>query len=600
MSGIAYSPMDRMIAVRTVSALLNTGTPLPVACARAQVSRASYDRWSARLQERGDLRSDFHRCGRDPKFVLTQRETAALRKLSLEKESMRLAIELFASSPECRPETREQIFAILDHAAAVRRVPAWPRSIMRAAHVTKAERAAFRGPKASTGEEMVTRRDMTIIDESGRRLPMLPNMIWESDDMSANEPFSYMDADLGRVTTGRQVLCTVDVFSAAWLAASPLGRQKDAYRVEDIMDHMADTVAQHGLPQIWRLERGAWENNAIDGIPLKQPAPTGVERWGGLGEIIKIVRSWKSKQKGTVEVGFDFLQSLMAHQSESIGRYRGEFENATRLNRLANAGDISSAGAFWGIAECADGFASAMAVANARAKERRSFGRDVVTPDDLRATAIATPCPDEELWRFLPVKREAVVRGGHVEFSVPHYPLPFSFRVNGEVNGLHLDNGYRVLVAFHPGRPDEGCHIFNGEIGTRNRENFRFGESLLLAPMAADAPQVNLSREGKELTARKKAGAAVRSSFRSIVGTGRRATRSETARDGYGDRSEIISRGAGSPDSSTAAPRGANGVTTCPSGKPSRESRPPTPEPDFDEIDRMEREAFRRGDLIHT
>ena len=108
-----------------------------------------------------------------------------------------------------------------------------------------------------------------FIQDGDTRLLMAPNSIWESDDMSLNEPFRYRDLETGEIQAGRQTLCTLDVYSAAWLGAQPLGRVRDAYRVEDIADHMRECVLQHGMPLIWRLERGVWENNFIDGIEIE-------------------------------------------------------------------------------------------------------------------------------------------------------------------------------------------------------------------------------------------------------------------------------------------------------------------------------------------
>ena len=125
-----------------------------------------------------------------------------------------------------------------------------------------------------------------------------------------------------------------------------------------------------------------------------------------------------------------------------------------------------------------------------------------------------------------------------IEMTVNHYPFPFRFAVNGVVDGLHITQGHRVLVAFHPGRPEEGCHVFNAEPSNdRNREGWKFGELMLIAQMAADAPQFSFTEREKSLHRRKNASAAVSTEFRAIGGGAQPHKRSE-ARDGNGNRAE--------------------------------------------------------------
>jgi hypothetical protein len=172
---------------------------------------------------------------------------------------------------------------------------------------------------------------------------------------------------------------------------------------------------------------------------------------------------------------------------------------------------------------------------------RRAFGKRPVVPDDLFRLAVRRECPASELWRFLPVKRIATVRQGALEMSVNHYPMPFRFRVNGAPGSdLYIEHGYKVLVAFHPGKPEQGCHVFNAETGTNNRDGHRFGAPLLIAPMAEDAPQFSLSRSEQDAFAmRRRAAAAVRTEFRAIMPAGRRAQGASIARDGRGNTVEI-------------------------------------------------------------
>ncbi len=516
----------------------------------ANAIRKSLKRRFGQWKSEGDLKDGRRgQSGRKTKFELSADETYALRALNLKKDSLSLAIELFASHRACSPGTRALILSEMDRASDLGIDPSWPMSLRRAGEVSGEERALFRGDKAFQKYAICDQRGMFFVDEVGEKRQLLPNTIWESDDMSLNEPFSFVNPDNGAIEIGRQVLATIDVYSANWLGVSPIGRTRDAYRIEDIADHALGCVVQNGLPMMWRLERGIWENQFFNGVPLRDG-----QLWGGIDSIIRIERVFTPRGKGLIESSFNFLQRLLAHESTSIGRKRGEFQAATKLMSAAQRGNAAAAAAFWDISAAADGLEQAMLAANLRPKQRESFGSKKVVPADLYRTAVRRDCSNEELWRFCPVKREATVRRGFLTMPVPHYPLPFRFRVNG-ISDLYLEEGYRVLVAFHPGHPERGCHVFNGDDTARNRSAIPIGERLLMAEMAEDSPQVNFSPDDLTYRARKNANAAVRSEFRAIVRAGQTANRVSTARDGFG---QTATRMTG--PMSEAAERGAIGA----------------------------------------
>lgn len=488
----------------------------------------SFQRKYSQWLDKGNLAPERNgKCGRPLKFALTKQESDRLRLLHLQKESLPLAIERFARDPICRHETKELINVELDRAARERRLPNWPLSLRSAAYVSAELQAQFRGKKHAQKFEVIGRRG-NWWEDKGTKYPLLPNSLFESDDSSVNQPFQYTDPETGKLQLGRQALFTQDVFSAAWLGVSPIGRERDAYRIEDQADHISDTVLAHGLPLAWRFERGPWENKFIDGVKLSDGS-----RWGGLDALFHVFHCFKPRAKGLIESSFNLLQSLMAHESTTIGRSRGEFETATKLFLSGGKGNDRAAAHFWDIARAAEGLRSAMNCFNERPKKRRAHGRETTAPADLRRGVVPRLCPEKEMWRFLPIKRAATIRGGCIECSVEHYPMPFRFRVNGE--GPYLERGYSVLIAFHPGRPEEGCHVFNADRSERNRDRIPFGEPLLLAPMAPDAPQFSLQPDQRQFVARKNANAAVRSEFRAIAATGKTGRSVSTGRDGWGN-----------------------------------------------------------------
>lgn len=550
--------------LREARGRLAEGERLPAVASALGMNKPTLWRWLREFGEVGDLEASacaarFDRCGRLGVHPLTQEEALALRGHVLAKSSkgylrFGLAVEQFATHPACRPETRAFIAAELDAAAALGREARWPSGWRRAAYPTRQEAGLFRGRKAALSTQQTTRRAMEWVDESGTRHPVGPHTLWEMDDMSINEPAASVDPETGERLISRQVLFTQDVYSAAMLGFSQVARDRDAYRIEDVADHVRHSFAAHGMPVLLRLEMGSiWAGQFFHGFVPQVPGWTQEERWGGLDPLVRVVNTHQSKGKGGIEGAFNLVQAMGAHQSLSIGRSRGEFEGATRALLRQEVEQ------FWSLGKAEDGLARVMEWFNHRPKVREAMGKTPVVPADLLRGAKGAPVPAGEAWRLLPVKRLATVRGGHVQLSVDHYAQPFRFQVNG-VGEAHLDHGYRVLVAFHPARPEEGCQVFNAELGSRNRDGLRRGEWIMTAPSAAWAPQVDLSGRA-DFSGRRKASAAVVRTFRAVGQTLREAT----IQDGRG---KVVRMQSGQQ---AEAPQGAGGRSAAPDGT----QRPP-------------------------
>lgn len=488
-------------------------------------SRSNLDRYLIAYLGGGEeaLTPNWRNCGREPKCALTEHEALILKGLIMAKSTQEalhvaLAIELFRFHEACLPTTRIFIEQELDRAAQRRRLPTWPPSWRRAAYPTKQELAKFHGTKQSMVVEHMDRRSMTIVEVGDVVVPMQPHSIWEMDDASDNAPRISIDPATGKTSLNRQTLWTQDVFSGAMLGFTDVARDGDAYRGEDVADHVANSVRSHGRPKILRLEMGKiWNGSFFHGIlPDDVPGWPEDEYWGGLDPIIKIENVHNSKGKGAVEASFNLLQTMLAHEAMDIGRFAGDYEVASKLQTAAKrSGKIDPR--FWTAAQSAEKKYEICQWFNSRPKQRHAFGKDTVAPNDLLRGAKGDQMPDDQWWRFMPVKQTATVRGGHVEISLKQYQFPFRFTVNGTTDGVHLDHGYRVLVAFHPGRPEEGCFIFNAELGARNREGYRRAEFICIAPVSVLKPQVSYSAH-PSFDARKKASATVNRDYRATVG----------------------------------------------------------------------------------
>lgn len=525
------SAAHRALALAQVDTLVAAGESVQGACALSGVKYASYYRWKAEAERAKTPQppKERARAGRKPKFgELTDDEVAGLRFWSLVKGSIPLAVEFWLNDPErpARPGLKEAIWAHWQAFVTARKPVTWPLSIQRACRVTEQERAEFHGKKHASDQRGTERRGGFLITAEGEQMPLSPGAIWESDDMSLNDPFRFTDPATGREQLGRQALFTIDTFSLFWLGCSHIGRARDAYRAEDIADHFADIVDQHGLPLCWRIERGRWDNNFIFGCLIGYDAEGSERRWGGLDEIIHIRQKHTSQGKANVEGGFDLLQALMDHGADgstlSIGRERGQFEQATKLMLRANRDrpDTAALAKFHNIADSAEAVARAMNVFNHRPKQRHIFGNETRIPADLWAQHQRRPLDSAHRWRFLPQKRTARIYKGIIETRVTHYAQSFRFQVHGSPRcpGFIADEGHEVLIAFHPARPWEGCHVFNADTSARNRDGLRFGERIGLADFMEDAPQEDL-RPGARSHSRgqKIAASRVRSTFRGIV-----------------------------------------------------------------------------------
>ncbi|MBN2069127.1 MAG: hypothetical protein JW739_05770 [Opitutales bacterium] len=508
--------------------------------------------------------------GRPSAWRLSKEEAKALRGLVLMRSTenrirFTVALEEFINHPACLPGTRDKIIEELEQAQKEGRLPRWSQSLRRMGYPNDAEMSMFRGPKHMANAAPSIRRGGYWIDEKGNERELRAMNIWESDDVSINEPFRWMDEQTGLWMAGRQTLATIDVGSGGWLGATCIGRPRDAYRQEDIADHMRDLCELWGMPDVWRLEKGSWEATFVGGIEVEGLAT----RWGSLDKLFRVVHTEHARGKGLIEGRFDLLQTFMAHTEGGLtmGRKPDDFEKVAKLLRRANydrrraenelTTDQKAVQKLWSINDASMGVRRAMERCNARPMQR-SWASDQTPPCEFLKDAKGHPIPESEKWRFCGCKTMATVREGHIQIKLPNYEVPFRFAING-VDSFYLPQGYQLFVAFSPSSPFEGAYIGNRERGVRNRDSWGLGEIIpFMAQYVPAAPQVDLTTQsgasGPGL--RKGMAACVRAEFRGIRTSMREyikvrkeaileeepeLSRSEH-RDGLGNRTEI-SRG---------------------------------------------------------
>lgn len=518
--------------------LIQSGKSCKAAALRLRVPNATLARWVRRVAECGgdlDEALEPRETGRPVAFPASDDEVALARWYRLSKESLPVAAYFFARDARVRPEIAAVIHGIEDRAAAAGSRENWPESIRRAFRVTDQEKAEFRGKKHAQQAEMVTRRGMFEVLADGTERDILPGETWELDDYSANQPYVFKDPATGELCLGRQVLAARDLAAARWLGFDHIGRERDAYRGEDILRYIERLIRAWGMPRRLRLERGSWESQAVHGIEVH--GMTG--RWGDLRDIMLIDHVFKSKGKAIIEGGFNVLQRWLGHTGTDIGRSRGEFEEATRRLRAARAagGDPLALG-FLSQEKSSQLHEEAAALINSRPMHRAHLA-ERVSPDDLVARHgwHTRPLAAADAWYFLPLKIQRTVTAGTVEIAPGNGWPKMIFPVNGVREGVHFESGHQVLVACDPARPELGARICNGDLTAKNRAGWRIGQCLLEGVAALPlAPQFSASEIlSPHLAVRKKASAAAATTFRKIRSAAGGSVRESVAMDGRGN-----------------------------------------------------------------
>lgn len=448
---------------------------------------------------------------------ISPEERATLRRLVAQCGSMQYGIEALAEDEVCSPELRTLILSR-------RATRNYPKALLRAAQVTAEESDLARGPKGFNLHVATQYRDNYWIDAAGVQHPFTGGDLWECDDMSLNQPFWYEWSyggdplsDMFGVRLGRQMLACIDTATARWISFDLIGRIRDAYRAEDIVRFLGNTVSLNGIPRHgFRLERGIWKSNAVRGV--KGVNDANEERvLGSIQDAVALHYAHSPKAKGVIEGSFDMLQTILALDGLTIGRQRGEYEKTTALMLKCADGRLHPlAAGFPHISEIAERVSGAMQKFN----ERMKLGRVIKgIPEEVYSAHIAAAplaqLPDEQAHLFLPYREVRPINGAHVRCKVEHYNhRVFSFAIPGEL--ARLGRGYRLLVCFDPANPHAGARVFDAETDSRIHFESHAGQFYGVIPFAEDAPQLDYRTErqiGK--TKRDYAGAA-RTEFRNL------------------------------------------------------------------------------------
>ncbi|HTJ78506.1 MAG TPA: hypothetical protein VL357_05880 [Rariglobus sp.] len=444
--------------------------------------------------------------GRRPLVTLSAVEQRAVQQLALmsdphdptktRKFGVSFALRTFARSEQCRPELAEVILKSRSSKHTI--TP----TLKRAARVTQSSRLKTSGPGAFDLHGICTPRDLTYVDAEGNEKPIMPGLLFESDDMTSNEPCCVEWDDPADPCAARygvrlvrpQCLPWLDVGSGRYVGYSVVLRYNDAYRAKDIkwaMSHVFHTI---GAPSFLRFEMGTWDANLINDVE-------------SVHKVCKVLHATSAKTK-YIENRFNQLQKYLALGGISMGRHRGVKEKESAHWTACRMGQRDPRKIFPTLADWTARFDAALVAFNTEpvegeiygpANARRFHGRRAWVPDEIwhqhmEKSPMRKPTL-EESYRLLPEQADVTIRGGHVKVKSAEHDAVFYFYSDAFAR---LGDGYQVTVCCDLAQPHLGAAIVNREQGARSAVNpaasqagrpYREGELICIAEAVDRVPQ---------------------------------------------------------------------------------------------------------------
>lgn len=556
--------------VQALLAALAAGVTQGAAARELGISPATASRLLERHRAGLPLAPRTTEAGRKPLATLTPEEQAAVQRLTLQTDphdpaktqrvSVSFALRIYARSEACRPELAE---AILRPRSSKHTITP---TLRRQARVRQSDRLLAAGEDTFHLHGICTPRALSWLDETGAEQPLVPGLLMEADDMTANEPCWIPWDDPADPCAARwgcrlvrpQMLPWLDVGSASFRSYGLVLRYNDAYRASDILRGVAHLFHSTGAPRYLRLEYGTWDAHAVNALE-------------SVHGLCRILRATSAKTK-FIENRFHTLQKFLALGGVSMGRHRGVKETETSQWLAARTGRLDPRTVFPSLEQWVARVDAAFAACNAEpiegevygpASARRLHGRRAWVPDEIWHTwleahpeAVRTPTL-EQTYRLLPEQREVAIRGGHVALKVAEHDATFYFFHEAFAR---LGDGYRVRVCCDPARPDLGAAVLSAESGARaafrldteagrggteatERRPYREGELVCVAEHVERVPQFSATSEWDDRASferRARYREQCRLQYRQIMPFGRgTGLRSTEHRDGRGNVARV-------------------------------------------------------------
>lgn len=580
--------LKRLEAIRAVEAAMDRrNLRVPAACVACKVPRANFDRWSKRYREQGldGLEDNYANCGKTPLAIPTEEEVQFAREkvLVLNRAegagSITAAALALAEWEGCSEETRA---AILKPRASKHTLTP---TLRRAFAVEEQVIRYYRTPRDVENSLANRRGCMRMGRDSTRRLRAGERQSWDDGSMNflVCVPWQLADDVCSRkfgVKLGRfQLLIGIDDATPYCPGFDFTMRPRQSYRSEDVIRAMARTWAATGKPAEVVLERGVWESKRVQ------------EFLAAAG--VRVTRAYRPNQK-LIENYFNGLWTALGELPGQIGRFRGEMEENSKIAEACKAGHKDPAKFFPRLDQVMNTLEREITLRNRTRTESGIYGNSIPAEIWEEEAADRPRLAGDFSHHYQGEAKEwTVLRCDSVGGSVMS-PFGESIKYYFQSEGLWRHQGEKVRVHFDPFAPADGATI----VALQNSRHANKGDIIARkADCISNAPSLVRDMKGWEMDFRPEAGdlarrhrratvQAIRSETRAIEPKGIVA-RTSSARDGLGNFTEI-SRGGkatGGEEAEVSAPR-----------RP--DPRPAFIEPDLDEIDRLEAQAFARGDLI--
>ncbi len=588
-----YTPtataIEREDAVRRVRGLMaGRGLRVSAACREAGVKRTSFDRWAARYDAGGieALDDNFANCGRRPMAVLDEAETRLARQLYVQTGSATAALRTLASRPDCRAEVAE---AILKRRRSKHTLTPTLRGQLTA--VPQAVRDWHKSPTRVRREAFINPRTLTYISGDGTERRIEPGDLAERDDMSNNFLF-WIEWPWGgdpcsdkygvRIARGQNLL-HIDVGSLRFLSMLMLVRLRDSYRADDIWQWVGQGYRDLGMPRIGeRWERGIWQAHQLHGAPIEAGHTSQDARLGGIAALGRRIITSQSPTTKIIENRFRYLQRVCNDIPGQIGATRGEIESVNKLWTACRAGRRDPRDHFLPYEDIVARLEAKLQWCNSEPVEG-SIYRGIPNEVWLRegGDARMTRLRPDQAYLFCRDRSIVTVTKGHalVRATAPDGRRQAWYFHHPE---LWRHDGQRVALYFDKYAPAGGAYLVHAD-GPRANQAIGPAELVEGCPQFA----MGLDTEGD-------AGA------RAVAATGRRADFTRAVRAEYralGLR-HTIARGSYTSDGGGRATRAERPAPEAAAHREPARRKAPEPDIDPDELDRLEREAVARGDII--
>lgn len=550
---------DRLEVVMAAQSLIAEGRSLRKTARLLKVNAGRLSEWLRAFADFGEagLIPNSTNSGRRPLATLSEIDKRAVQQLALQSDphdptktrkfGVSFALRTYARSEACPPALADVILKARSSKHTI--TP----TLKRAARVTQSTRLKVSGPGAFDLHGICTPRDLTYVDADKQEKPIMPGLLFESDDMTSNEPCCVEWDDPADLCAARygvrlvrpQCLPWLDVGSGRYVGYSVVLRYNDAYRAKDIkwaMSHVFHTV---GAPQFLRFELGTWDANLINDVE-------------SVHKICKVLHATSAKTK-YIENRFNQLQKYLALGGISMGRHRGVKEKESANWTACRMGQRDPRKLFPSLADWTARFDAALVAFNTEpvegeiygpANARRFHNRRAWVPDEIwhqhmDNNPLRKPTL-EESYRLLPEQADVTIRGGHVKVKSAEHDAVFYFYSDAFAR---LGDGYQVTVCCDLAQPHLGAAIVNREQGARSAVNpegaqtgrpYREGELICIAEAVDRVPQFSATGQYDDrasLDRRRRYREQCKLLYRAIMPFGRGQTMAPKAleqRDGRG------------------------------------------------------------------